>query len=80
MLIVFLIFSFDAKITSKQKLKVLLFRSTHPTAETALEFGIHKSMVNKWLLKKDELMLLEPSTIKHGCARKPLYPAWLRDS
>ena len=53
----YLVKSFDAKISQtiyKTGVKVLLFRSTHSNAETALLFGIHKSMVNKWLLKKDE--------------------------
>ena len=64
---------FRQQYTVEKKLKVIDYHKTHTNKQTALHFGIHKSLVSKWRKAEVKLRAARKRQIKLGSGRRAKY-------
>jgi transposase-like protein len=65
---------FRASYTVAKKLQVIECFETHNNKETALLFGINKSMVSKWTRQADDLAKRPKKSLRYGSGRRAFFP------
>jgi hypothetical protein len=60
--------------TISQKLKIVAYAADHSRKDTAMNFGIHKSIVSRWVANKLTLQQAPSRARKLGSGPKPQFP------